>query len=246
MISFVNMTSQKTSLLNGRVTLMQSMNGLRASTDSVLLAAAVQAKSGDKILDMGCGTGAVGLCVIERLKDLNLELTGIDIQSDMIELAKVNSTGYQATYICGDVTDKKVFLSESFDHVVMNPPYYVEGTRQPSPDDAREMAYTGDLSAWVTSAVHWVRQGGTLTLIHRADVLDDILKLMDRRFGAIEIWPIYSKHSDPAIRVIVRGVRNRKTPLSIRPPIILFDEQGDPSMQSNQLLRDGVGLEILK
>lgn len=236
------MTSQHTTLLNGRVTLMQSINGLRASTDSVLLAAAVQAKSGDKILDMGCGTGAVGLCVLARLHHLNLELTGIDIQPDMVELASQNGEGHQATFICEDVAQKYIFDRETFNHIVMNPPYYEEGIRQPSPDDAREMAYTGDLSVWIESAVHWVRQGGTLTMIHRADALDEILQLMDRRFGAIEIWPIYSKPSEPAIRVIVRGIRNRKTPLVIKPPIILFDDKGQPSEQSNGLLRDGAGL----
>lgn len=237
------MTSETTTLLNGRVRLRQSIHGLRASMDSVLLAAASRAQGGDSILDMGCGTGSVGLCVNARIN--NLKLSGVDIQDDMINLARQNAIDNgidNNNYICADVGDKSIFEPEAFDHIVMNPPYYKDGERQASPDDARETAYSGDLSVWMGAALHWVRQGGALTLIHRADKLDEILALAHKKFGAIEIWPIHSKAQEPAIRVIVTMIRNRKSPLSLNPAIVLFDENGNPSAQSNSILRDGMGL----
>jgi len=238
------MTSENTTLLNGRVKLRQSLEGLRASMDSVLLAAAVKAKTGESILDMGCGTGAVGLCAHERLKHLSLSLTGIDVQDKMIAIARGNATdnGVQGEYIIGDVADKSLFKAEAFDHIVMNPPYYTKGERLQSPDPAREAAYTGDLEIWIGSALHWLKQGGSLSIIHRADALNDILFYAQRKFGAIEVWPIHSKPNDPAIRVIVKMVRNRKTPLTMHPPIVMFDDEGNPSLKSNSILRDGMGL----
>ena len=217
--------NEHTTLMDGRVHLIQSKDGLRASMDSVLLSSIVKADKGDHILDMGCGTGAVALCVNERLKGMNLSITGIDIQAQMIELAKQNATAndiaHRSEYVTGDVSDKSLFDAETFDHIVMNPPYYQAGTRQESPDQAREKAYTGDLSIWIGSALYWVKQGGSMNLIHRAGALDDILGLMKGRFGAMEVWPVYSKPDEPAIRVLVRGIRNRKTPMVIHPPIIL-------------------------
>lgn len=239
------MKQTQTTLLNGRVALNQTQNGLRASMDSVLLAAAVSAKAGDHILDMGCGTGAVGLCIYERLRNLNLSITGLDIQDDMIAIACVNATANgltDADYVAGDVHDKSLFKAEAFDHIIMNPPYYKGGERLTSPDEVRETAYTGELECWMASALHWLKQGGSLSIIHRADRLDKILSLAYGRYGAIEIWPVHSKPLEPAIRVIVKMVRNRKTPLKIHPPIALFDEEGTETPRSNSLLRDGVGL----
>ncbi len=237
------MKAEHTTLLDGRVILHQTQDGLRASMDSVLLASVVSAKSKDGILDMGCGTGAVGLCVNERLRDLGLSITGIDIQEQMIDVATYNASENniqnRAKYICGDVGDKALFEAEAFDHIVMNPPYYKDGERQKSPDTVRETAYSGDLDIWMASALYWVKQGGCVSLIHRADALNDILYLAQKKFGAIEVWPIHSKTKDPAIRVIVKMRRNRKTPLTLHPPIILFNDDGTPSAQSNYILREG-------
>lgn len=239
------MKAEHTTLLNGCVKLQQSQDGLRASMDSVLLASAVTAKSSDHILDMGCGTGAVGLCVNERLQDVNLVMHGIDIQENMLDIARQNAieNGIDSQhYRVGDVSNKKIFEAETFDHIVMNPPYYGDGERLQSPDPAREKAFTGDLDIWIGSATHWLKHGGSLSLIHRGDKLDDILKCLYGRYGAIEIWPVHSKAHEPAIRVIVKGVRNRKTPLKIHPAIILFDENGEQSAQATSILRDGVGI----
>jgi len=237
------MNSEHTTLLNGRVTLMQSLDGLRASMDSVLLASALTVGSGDRVLDMGCGTGAVGICVHARNPEI--QLNGIDIQSQMIDLAKQNAIKNNldnANYLCADVANKSIFEPEAYDHIVMNPPYYKDGERQSSPDDARETAYSGDLDVWMASALYWVRHGGSLTLIHRADKLDEILALSHKKFGAIEVWPIHSKVGEPAIRVIVKMIRNRKTPLTLHPPVVLFDDGGEQSAHAKSILRDGSGL----
>lgn len=241
-----NMVRNQTTLLNGRVRLLQTEGGLRASMDSVLLAAAVTAQKGDHILDMGCGTGAVGLCVNGRLQDLKLSITGLDIQEEMIAIARANSLDNglndRAIYQCGDVHDKKIFKAESFDHIVMNPPYYEEGKRMSSPDQSREIAYTGELEHWMASALHWLKQGGSLSIIHRADRLDKILSLAHGKYGAIEIWPVQSKPSEPAIRVIIKMLRNRKTPLVIHSPVVMFDQDGEESQWSKSLLREAYSL----
>ena len=50
-------------LLDGRVKLAQPVDGLRTAIDAVLLAASVPVKAGQHVLDLGCGAGAVSLCL---------------------------------------------------------------------------------------------------------------------------------------------------------------------------------------
>lgn len=235
------MSAEHTTLLNGRVKLLQQVGGLRASTDTVLLAAAVQMKPSQTILDMGCATGGVGLCVLERLGMSQSQLTGVDQQPNLIAMAQQNAP--DATFICGDVTNTSFFNDQSFDHIVMNPPYFEIGKKQSNPDAARDIAFnTDDFKGWMQSALRWVRHGGTLSLVHKADALNQILEFANGRFGDIHIWPVYSNPSKPAIRIIVSMKRNRKSPTIIHPPIILFNDDGSQSSQSEFILRDAKAL----
>jgi len=83
-------------LLDRKVKIYQPNNGYHASSDAVLLASAViDVKNNDRILDVGSGTGAIALCLCERFKDKNICVKGLEIQSQLAELAnhsaKVNN-----------------------------------------------------------------------------------------------------------------------------------------------------------
>ena len=63
--------------LCGRLRLLQPLQGYRAATDPVLLAAACPAEPGQSVLDLGCGAGAAALCLGARVPGLTLDRTGI-------------------------------------------------------------------------------------------------------------------------------------------------------------------------
>ena len=106
-------------LLDGKVILHQPRSGYRAAIDPILLAASVPAETGQSVLDLGCGVGTVGLCLMRRVSGLTV--TGIDIQRDLIELARQNADANrwadQAEFIHEDLADMDThWRAESFDH----------------------------------------------------------------------------------------------------------------------------------
>ena len=74
-----------------------------------------------KILDLGCGSGAIGLTLKSILKDSEVTLT--DISKDALEVAKLNANtlNLDVTFIESDwFSNVKL---EQYDIIVSNPPY---------------------------------------------------------------------------------------------------------------------------
>src|SRR3954471_2660838 len=77
-------------LLGGRVRVLQPRRGYRGAVDAVLLAAAVHPAAGERVLDLGAGVGAVGLCLARRVADCTI--VGVELQPALGELARRNAT----------------------------------------------------------------------------------------------------------------------------------------------------------
>ncbi|MGB0718865.1 MAG: tRNA1(Val) (adenine(37)-N6)-methyltransferase [Bdellovibrionales bacterium] len=233
-------------VLGGRVVLRQIEGGFKTSTDSVLLAAACAAKTGDQILDLGCGVGSAGLCVLGRVSGAHL--IGIDILPDHIALAhanaKINDKGDYARFVAEDIRD---FEDDEFDHVICNPPYMESGSYIDTPY-ARKAVAIGhgeddiDLKDWIDAAHRNLRHGGSFTIIHRGDAVDRIIRLLGTRFGAVEIIPLWPKAGVAARRVIVRAIKNRKSPGVLHAGIVLHEDSGDYTTAAEAVLRNGAGL----
>lgn len=229
-------------VLNRRVRLYQPAGGFRTSMDSVLLAAACPVRPYDRVLDLGCGVGGAGLCVMARVADIHL--TGVEIQADHAALARENAAlnGVQdrAEFIAADIRDFKT--DHRFDQVICNPPYLEVGTHTPSPDAARAIANghveEGDIKDWVDVAFENLASGGAMTMIHRADQTDKIIRAMGKRFGAVEIIPLWPHAGEAAKRVIIRAIKDRRSPARIHAGIILHTTDGAYTDTANSVLRD--------
>ena len=78
-------------LLAGRVMLAASGRGLKPTTDTVALAAAVVAGKRDRVLDAGCGSGGAMLCLAARLPMCSV--TGLELDPELACLARRNVAG---------------------------------------------------------------------------------------------------------------------------------------------------------
>ncbi|MCD8563069.1 MAG: methyltransferase [Alphaproteobacteria bacterium] len=233
-------------VLNKRVQLLQTAAGFRTSLDSVFLASTCKAKPGDHILDLGCGIGSAGLCVLWRVPDAHL--TGVEIQAESYELARqnaaLNNMAGQSTFVLSDIRN---FKGRGFDHIICNPPYLEAGTHHTSPSESLALARGHQdkettLQDWLNAAHKALKQGGGFTMIHRADHTDKIVQGLGSRFGAIEIIPLWPRTGIPAKRVIIRAIKGRKSGAILHPGLILHEENGDYTAAAEAILRNGAPL----
>ena len=165
-------------LLSGRVRLLQPAEGYRAAIDPVFLAAAVPARPGQRVLDLGCGVGAASLCLVARLP--LCQIVGLELQPELAALAaenaRLNGVADRVEPLLGDILAPPPSLAPGgFDHVMTNPPYMEDGTASPHVGKAlANQEASVDLGAWLRFCVSMLRHKGGLAVVHRADRLDDL------------------------------------------------------------------------
>ena len=237
-------------LLGGRVRLRQPLAGYRAAIDPVFLAAAVPAEPGESLLDLGCGAGAAALCLLARVP--GTRVTGLDIQAELVRLAgengRANGWGARFLPLAGDVARPPPRLAPgSFHHLLCNPPQLVAGRARPAADPGRDLANregAARLGDWVATALAMVRPKGTVTFIHRADRLDDLLAAFSGRAGELVVFPLWPGAGKPAKRVILSARKDAATPLRLSPGLVLHQADGSFTPAAETILREGKGLEI--
>ncbi|MBY8974689.1 methyltransferase [Rhodobacteraceae bacterium NNCM2] len=236
--------------LDGRLRILQPLQGYRAATDPVLLAAATPARPGETVLDLGCGVGTAGFCLASRV---DVRLSGLEIQPEYVRLAERNSAlnGIPITLFEGDAAAPPRELRQLvFDHVITNPPYH-DASALPSPIPGKDMAHREEIGTprWVAAALARVRPKGWLTIIHRTEKLAQILSALDGA-GDIAIKPLVAREGRDAKRVLVRARKGVRTPLRLCAPLVLHDgathnaDGDDFSAKARAILRGTTGVDF--
>jgi len=239
--------------LGGRLVLRQPRRGHRFGHDSILLAAATQALAGEHAVELGAGVGAAGLALARRVAGLTVTLVEIDpaLAGLARDNALRNGLGERVRAVCLDVAGPAgAFAAAGLkpgtaDRVLMNPPF--NAAQNPSPQRGRRVARIappGTLGRWLAVAARLLRPGGAVTLIWRADGLDEVLAALGSEFGAVSILPIHPKPAMPAIRVLAGAVKAQRGPLTLLPGLVLADAGGKPSPQAEAVLRHGATLPL--
>lgn len=239
--------------LGGRLTLEQPRRGHRVGHDAILLAAACPAQSGDRIVDLGAGVGAAGLAVAVRVAGAGVTL--IEIDPELAGLADANARrNGLAEAVRAVVLDVAAparrfaavgLPADSVERVVMNPPFNDPARHRIAA--GRRLAHAGSidlLAAWVRTAARLLRPRGTLTLIWRAEGLGDVLRSLDRAFGAVTVLPIHGKPGDPAIRILAQATKASRAPLVLLPGLLLNDAGGRATTAAEAVLRDAQALDL--
>ncbi len=238
-------------LLGGRVRLEQPATGYRVAIDPVLLAAAVPGRAGERVLELGAGVGAATLCAATRLAECTF--VGLELDEELAAIASANVVANQlaarVTMLAGDVAAPPAeVLREPFDHGIANPPFGEPGRGSPSPHAGKNSANVegaADLGVWIATAVRLLRQGGTATLIHRADRATEVAaRLAAAGAGGIILFPLWPKAGADAKRVIVQGRKGAKAPLRFAAGLVLHETDGSYTEAARAVLRLGAPLAL--
>ncbi|GIR53899.1 MAG: hypothetical protein CM15mP62_13700 [Rhodospirillaceae bacterium] len=123
----------------------------------------------------------------------------------------------------------KSLVPNTFDLIITNPPYLESNSSNPSPEKRKNSANVEtevDLGTWLNFSAKFLKPGGNISLIHRADRLDHILTLMRTSFGGLSVYPLWPKTGRPAKRVIVSGIKGSASPTKILPGATIHDADG--------------------
>ncbi len=231
--------------LNNQVILRQPKVGYRAGVDPVFLASSIDVKAGDRVLDVGAGHGAASICLAHRRPDCTI--MGIEIRPDLASLAnknaKLNNFQSRVEIRVGDLTDKLCASDiQAFDHVMANPPYLPASRAGIPSENAR---YSSDvegsavLADWVDFLLNKVCRKGSITLIHRADRLDEVLSLLHGKAGDVIVFPLWPKRGLAANRVIVRARKAVHSPATVASGLVLHEEDGEYTTEASKILNGG-------
>ena len=235
--------------LGGRLQLWQPVAGYRAATDPVLLAAAVAARPGQSVLDLGCGAGTASLCLGARIAGLHL--FGLELQPDYADLARRNAARNSITLRVtdGDLADIPDDLKRGFDHVIANPPFYApQGT--PSRDAGRDTALRlgTPLTSWVACAARRLTPGGWLTMIIAAHYLPETLAACTGPLGSLAVLPLSARQGQPGSRILLQARKGGRRPFRLLAPFVLHagsahdTDRDSYTPDAKHILRDGGNL----
>lgn len=208
--------------LGGRLTIAQPVQGFRAGLNSVLLGAAVGRGDGD-LLDLGAGVGTAGLVALADHPALRAIFVESDAETAALATENVTANGFaaRADVLVLDLTAPgRVRVAtglepDRFASVIANPPFFEAGTA-PAPRRAAARHMSAEaLDAWVKSAASHAAPGGEVIFVHVADRLSSLLQSFEARFGAITLLPLTPREGEPAHRILIRGIKGSRAPLTL-------------------------------
>lgn len=201
--------------------------------DAVLLSGFVQVKLGEKVLDLGTGTGIIPILL--EAKTAGRHFTGLEIQEEIVDMAKrsvrLNQLEEKICIVQGDIKEAGALFSRaSFDVVTSNPPYIQSAGGLKNPGEVKAISrheILCTLEDVVREAGKLVRPGGRFYLVHRPQRLIEIISVMKRY--ALEpkrlkfVHPFLNREAN---MVLIEAVRGGGSMVKVEKPVIVFKEPG--------------------
>jgi tRNA1(Val) A37 N6-methylase TrmN6 len=217
------------SLFEGRIRCMQHDSGYRFSLDAVLLGNFISVRPGERILDLGCGNGIVALILAYRWP--SCQLTGLEIQPDLVTLARenvmLNNWQERIGIVQGDMRQiEKSMEAGQFDWVVSNPPYRKTGTGRVNIEPEQLVArheILADVASVVKAAVWTLKYKGRAAFIYPAIRGAAVLyELKKQGLEPKKMQTVYSYPGSPATLLLIESVKGGGEELEILPPFYVY------------------------
>ena len=225
--------------------IIQNNKGFCFGIDSIILSDfAKNIKEGSKVVDLGTGSGVIGLLLCKKTK--LKEVIGIEIQEDVAEMAKrsisLNNLEDKFKIYQTDINkifDNKILNKNQYDVVVMNPPYKEIGTGKTNEDEKKLISrheIKATLSDFIRTSAKLLKDRGELYLVHKPERIADIIcKMRENKIEPKEMQIVYPyAHSDASI-ILMKGIKNGKKFLKIDKPLCIYEKDGEYTKQIKEI-----------
>ncbi|HLH12370.1 MAG TPA: methyltransferase [Methylovirgula sp.] len=225
--------------LGGRLQLRQPVEGHRAGTDAILLAAAAPQDLDGLALDIGAGVGAAGLALAVLRPGITIGLIENDPATAALARENLALNGlaerghvYEADLLDFASLERAGLAAASARLVITNPPHFDPARVRLPQSEAKRSAYampfsgTDPLARWIAASMALLEEGGLFLMIHRPDALTELLASVTSSAGALTLLPIQARSEAPAHRILLRAKKGSRAPLKIAPALVLHDAQG--------------------
>jgi len=233
---------------SGDLKIIQGVRGFRHSMDAILLADFAVPGPTDRILDLGCANGAIGLLLAHRHP--HVRVVGLEIQADLASRARrgaeVNGLQGRLEIVEGDLRRIGAVLPRAgFDVVVCNPPYRELGRGRVHPDPETRQA-KHELSATLSDVVAAIRYAlapkGRACFIYHASRLPDLLTgLRTVRLEPKVLRFVHSYVGADAELVLVEARRDGRPGLRTLDPLFVYERRGGARSQEMEAIHRGLG-----
>lgn len=208
--------------------------------DAVLLANFAHVKAGEKVLDLGTGTGIIPILL--TAKTPGEHFTGLEIQDESADMARRsvlhNHLEDKVNIVTGDIKEAAtIFGPVSFDVITTNPPYMIGSHGIANASDTKAIArheVLCTLDDILRESARILKPGGRFYMVHRPFRLAEILSKM----VAVGLEPKRMRMVHPFIdkepnMVLVEGKRGANSRMTVERPLVVYKETG---VYSDELL----------
>lgn len=201
--------------------------------DAVLLSGFARAKKGERVLDLGTGTGIIP--ILMEAKTEAKDFTALEIQEESADMARrsvlYNHLEEKIKIVTGDIKDaSKIFGASSFDIVTTNPPYMIGEHGLSSESKAKAIArheVLCDLDDILRESAKLLNPGGRFYMVHRPFRLAEIFsKMVAYRIEPKRMKLVYPYVDKEPNMVLIEGLRGGKSRLTVEKPLIVYKEPG--------------------
>ena len=213
--------------------IIQKTNGFCFGMDAVLLSGFASVKPGERVLDLGTGTGIIPLLLSAKTEGEHF--TGLEIQPEIAAMAErsvhLNHLKEKIGIVNGDIKEaSRIFGSASFDVVTTNPPYMNDAHGLKNPTEVKAISrheVLCTLEDVVREGARVLKPGGRMFMVHRPHRLIEIIQAMK----AYKLEPKRMKLVHPfkdkdANMVLLEAVRGGGSWMKVEAPIIVYKEPG--------------------
>lgn len=222
--------------------LIQKKTGFRFGVDAVLLSNFANVKKKHRVIDLCTGTGIVPFLLYGKYKPE--EIIGIEIQNEMVEMAKRSSKYNKLENIIkfenADLKDIK-FLDKlgKFDVLTVNPPYKLNNSGILNPNDKLAIArheVLCTLEDVIIASRKLLKDNGRMYMVHRPERLIDIFELMRKyKIEPKRVRMIQPNSKKAPNIVLVEGQRDGGAYLKWEAPLYVYNEDGSYSDELNKI-----------